>query len=72
MQERLTKQVADWLDQHLQPKGVGVVIEAEHTCMTLRGVRAAGSSTTTSALVGTVRDDPRTRQEFFALTGHRA
>ena len=72
VQERLTKQIADWLDRHLQPKGVGVVIEAEHTCMTLRGVRAAGSSTTTSALVGTVRDDPRTRQEFFALTGHRA
>jgi GTP cyclohydrolase IA len=70
VQERLTKQVADWLDQHLQPKGVGVVIEAEHTCMTLRGVRAVGSSTITSALVGTVRDDPRTRQEFLALAGH--
>ena len=51
--------------------GVGVVIEAEHTCMTLRGVRAAGSSTVTSTLLGTVRDDPRTRQEFFALAGHR-
>jgi GTP cyclohydrolase IA len=72
VQERLTKQVADWLDQSLQPKGVGVVIEAEHTCMTLRGVRAAGTSTITSALVGTVRDDPRTRQEFLALTSHRS
>jgi GTP cyclohydrolase IA len=71
VQERLTKQVADLLDEHLQPKGVGVVIEAEHTCMTLRGVRAVGSSTITSALIGAVRDDPRTRQEFLALAGHR-
>jgi GTP cyclohydrolase I len=71
VQERLTKQVADWLDQHLQPKGVGVVVEAEHTCMTVRGVRAAGSSTITSALVGRVRDDPRTRQEFLALAAPR-
>lgn len=72
VQERLTKQVADWLDQSLQPKGVGVVIEADHSCMTLRGVRAAGVSTITSALVGTVRDDPRTRQEFLALASHRS
>jgi GTP cyclohydrolase I len=71
VQERLTKQVADWLNEHLQPSGVGVVIEAEHTCMTLRGVRAAGSSTVTSTLLGTVRNDPRTRQEFLALAGHR-
>jgi GTP cyclohydrolase I len=68
VQERLTKQVAAWLDEQLAPKGVGVVIEAEHTCMTLRGVRAAGSSTVTSALLGTVREDSRSRQEFFALT----
>jgi GTP cyclohydrolase IA len=72
VQERLTKQIASWLDEQLEPKGVGVVIEAEHTCMTLRGVRAAGSSTVTSTLLGTLRDDPRSRQEFFALTGHRA
>ncbi len=71
VQERLTKQVADLLDEHLHPQGVGVVIEAEHTCMTLRGVRAGGSSTITSALLGAVRDDPRTRQEFLALAGHR-
>lgn len=71
VQERLTMQVADLLDEHLQPRGVGVVIEAEHTCMTLRGVRAVGSSTITSALIGAVRDDPRTRQEFLALAGHR-
>lgn len=70
VQERLTKQVAGWLQEQLDPKGVGVVIEAEHTCMTLRGVQAAGSSTVTSALLGTLRDDSRSRQEFFALTGH--
>jgi GTP cyclohydrolase I len=67
-QERLTKQIAEWLATHLQPRGVGVVIEAEHTCMTLRGVQAAGSSTITSTLLGTLREDPRSRQEFFALT----
>ena len=69
VQERLTKQVADWLQDHLQPKGVGVVIEAEHQCMSLRGVRAAGSTTVTSAVHGTLRDNPASRQEFFALTG---
>jgi GTP cyclohydrolase I len=69
VQERLTKQVAGWLQDALDPAGVGVVIEAEHTCMTVRGVRAAGSTTVTSALLGTLRADPRSRQEFFALTG---
>jgi GTP cyclohydrolase I len=69
VQERLTKQIADWLCEHLRPKGVGVVIEAEHTCMTLRGVRAVGSNTVTSTLLGTLREDARSRQEFFALTG---
>ncbi|MER6991281.1 GTP cyclohydrolase I FolE [Saccharopolyspora hirsuta] len=72
VQERLTKQVADWLCEHLQPKGVGVVIEAEHTCMTLRGVQATGSNTVTSTLLGTLRQDARSRQEFFALTGVNA
>ncbi|MFD6140388.1 GTP cyclohydrolase I FolE [Promicromonospora sp. NPDC060271] len=72
VQERLTKQVADWLTEHLAPHGVGVVIEAEHTCMTLRGVRATGSRTVTSTLLGTLRDDAASRQEFLALTGvHR-
>ncbi|GAA4893261.1 GTP cyclohydrolase I [Stackebrandtia albiflava] len=71
VQERLTKQVTDWLQRHLAPKGVGVVIEAEHMCMALRGVRAAGSRTATSALEGTLRDDPRSRQEFFTLAGIR-
>jgi GTP cyclohydrolase I len=69
VQERLTKQVGDWLYAHLQPRGVGVVIEAEHTCMTVRGVQAAGSRTVTSTLLGTLREDPRSRQEFFALAG---
>jgi len=67
VQERMTKQVATWLDQHLRPRGVGVVVTAEHTCMTLRGVQARGSSTVTSALLGTLRDDPRSRQEFLSL-----
>nr|WP_241998084.1 GTP cyclohydrolase I FolE [Kribbella sp. VKM Ac-2569] len=69
VQERLTKQVADWLQDHLDPKGVGVVIEAEHQCMSLRGVRAAGSRTVTSSLHGILRGNPSSRQEFFALTG---
>jgi GTP cyclohydrolase I len=66
VQERLTQQIASWLDLQLTPKGVGVVIEAEHTCMTARGVLATGSVTTTSALTGVLRDDPRCRSEFFA------
>lgn len=69
VQERLTKQVADWLQTHLEPKGVGVVIEAEHSCMTLRGVQATGSSTMTSTLLGLLRSDARSRAEFLALTG---
>ncbi|ABL79433.1 MULTISPECIES: GTP cyclohydrolase I FolE [unclassified Nocardioides] len=67
-QERLTKRIADHLQEALQPHGVGVVIEAEHTCMSLRGARAAGARTTTSALFGRLRDDPRSRAEFLALT----
>jgi GTP cyclohydrolase I len=69
VQERLTKQVADWLTDHLEPRAVGVVICAEHTCMTLRGARATGSTTVTSTLLGTLRDDSRSRSEFFALAG---
>ncbi|MEV7815193.1 GTP cyclohydrolase I FolE [Streptomyces flaveolus] len=69
VQERLTKQVADWLQDHLEPKGVGVVIEAEHSCMTLRGVQATGSSTMTSTLLGLLRSDARSRSEFLGLTG---
>jgi GTP cyclohydrolase I len=69
VQERLTTHVADWLHTHLHPRGVGVVIEAEHMCMTLRGVRAAGTTTITSSVRGALRDDPRSRAEFRALTG---
>ena len=68
VQERLTTQVAGWLERELAPKGVGVVLEAEHLCMSLRGVQKPGATTVTSALHGLVRDDPRTRQEFLALT----
>lgn len=66
-QERLTRQAADWLDQHLRPKGVGVVIEADHSCMSSRGVKAVGARTLTSALLGQLRDDARSRQEFMSL-----
>jgi GTP cyclohydrolase IA len=69
VQERLTRQIADWLQAELRPRGVAVVVEAEHMCMTLRGVRATGTMTTTSSLVGTLRDDPRSRAEFLAPAG---
>jgi GTP cyclohydrolase I len=68
IQERLTVQIAGWLQAELEPKGVGVVLEAEHLCMSLRGVQKLGARTVTSALHGAVRDDARTRQEFLALT----
>jgi GTP cyclohydrolase IA len=73
VQERLTKQIAEWLDSQLRPRGVGVVIEAEHTCMTLRGVAAVGSRTVTSTMLGTLREDPRSRSEFLtaAMTTQR-
>src|SRR6185312_12212683 len=68
LQERLTTQVADWLERELAPKGVGVVLAAEHLCMSLRGVQKLGAKTVTSALRGLVREDARTRQEFLSLT----
>ena len=68
IQERLTTQVADWLEEELQPRGVGVVLESEHTCMSLRGVQKLGAKTVTSAMRGLLRDDARTRQEFLYLT----
>jgi GTP cyclohydrolase I len=68
-QERLTKQVADHLASQLRPRGAGVVLQAEHSCMTVRGVRAIGSTTITSALSGTLRADARSRAEFLALAG---
>ena len=69
VQERLTTQVADWLETELQPRGVGVIVEAEHMCMSLRGVQKPGALTVTSALRGLVKDDARTRQEFLSLVG---
>ena len=67
VQERLTVQVAKWLQDHLAPKGVGVVIEAEHMCMSLRGVQARGSRTITSSVHGVLRENAASRQEFFML-----
>jgi GTP cyclohydrolase I len=68
VQEGLTSEIADWVQEQLEPKGVGVVLVAEHLCMSLRGVQKVGTKTVTSALRGLIRDDPRTRQEFLALT----
>ena len=67
LQERLTAQIADFLEQSLDPLGVAVIIEAEHLCMTMRGVRAAGSRTQTSALRGCMKSDARTRTEVMSL-----
>jgi GTP cyclohydrolase IA len=69
VQERLTKQVGDWLSDRLAPKGVGVVLEAEHLCMSMRGLQSPGTRTVTSSLHGLIRDDARTRAEFLALAG---
>ncbi|MBV9537205.1 MAG: GTP cyclohydrolase I FolE [Solirubrobacterales bacterium] len=69
LQERLTVAIADWLEQELAPRGVGVVLSAEHMCMTIRGVRKPGARTVTSTLRGSLRDDARTRQEFLSLVG---
>ncbi|HEX3295309.1 MAG TPA: GTP cyclohydrolase I [Nocardioides sp.] len=71
-QERLTTEIAEHLTDRLDPLGVGVVIEAEHTCMSLRGARAEGARTVTAALHGRMRDDPKTRAEFLSLTRNRA
>jgi len=70
-QERLTSQVAYDLQRRLHPLGVGVVIEAEHTCMSVRGARAEGAHTVTAKLLGQLREDPATRAEFLALTRER-
>ena len=67
IQEKLTAEIAHAIDEILEPKGVGVVIEAEHSCMTLRGVNTVGSHMITSHLTGVIRDDARTRQEFLRL-----
>ena len=67
VQERLTDQVAGAIEEVLEPRGVGVVIEASHLCMMMRGVEKQGSSTITSAVRGSFRTDPRTRDEFMRL-----
>jgi GTP cyclohydrolase I len=67
IQEKMTSEIALAIEEVLRPQGVGVVIEAEHSCMTLRGVNAPGASLSTSHLSGVVRDDPRTREEFLRL-----
>jgi GTP cyclohydrolase I len=67
LQERMTVQIADWLEQELVPRGVGVVLSAEHMCMTIRGIRKPGARTVTSAVRGRLRSDARTREEFFSL-----
>ena len=67
IQEKMTSEIANAIQDVLRPHGVGVVIEAEHSCMTMRGVDVPGASLTTSCLLGTVREDPRTREEFLRL-----
>lgn len=67
IQEKLTAQIANTLEEILQPKGVAVVIEAQHQCMTMRGVHKPGVTMQTSRMLGLFRQDPRTRQEFFSL-----
>jgi GTP cyclohydrolase I len=69
VQERMTQQIANWLQEQLEPKGVGVIVEAEHMCMALRGIEKPGSTAVTSALLGAVRNDVRTRDEFLRLAG---
>lgn len=69
IQEALTSQIADSIQEVLQPRGVAVVIEAAHQCMTTRGIRKAGVSMVTSRMLGAFRDDPATRREFFAMIG---
>ncbi len=67
IQEKLTAEIAEAINDILQPQGVGVMIEAEHSCMTMRGVNTPGSKLITSRLMGVIRDDPRTRDEFLRL-----
>lgn len=71
LQERLTSQIADFLYEELKPLGVAVVIEAEHLCMTMRGARASGAQTQTSAMRGSMRSDARTRTEVLSLLQER-
>ena len=67
LQERLTSQIADSIMEHVKPKGVAVVVSAEHTCMTMRGVNKPGARTTTSAMRGLFKEDAKSRAEFLEL-----
>jgi len=69
VQERMTQQIAETLFNALQPDGVGVIVEAKHLCMMMRGVEKQNSAATTSAMLGSFRDDERTRAEFLHLIG---
>lgn len=71
IQEALTSQIADTIQEVLQPRGVGVVVEAAHQCMTTRGIRKPGVSMVTSRMLGSFRDDPATRREFLAIIGNQ-
>lgn len=71
LQERLTAQIADFLEKEIDPQGVAVIIEAEHLCMTMRGARAAGCRTQTSALRGRMKADARARSEALSLLGSK-
>ncbi|CAM5540067.1 GTP cyclohydrolase I FolE [Streptomyces californicus] len=68
IQERITTRIADWLTEELDPLGAGAVVEAQHTCMSVRGVKAVGAWTTTSAVRGVLREDPHRREEFMRRT----
>jgi GTP cyclohydrolase I len=69
IQEKMTVQIADTLNEVLQPKGVGVILEASHQCMSTRGVHKAGAEMVTSRMLGTFRTDPSTRREFLSIVG---
>lgn len=70
IQEKMTAQIADTLNEVLQPKGVGVILEAAHQCMSTRGVHKAGVTMVTSRMLGTFRSDPSTRREFLSIVGN--
>ena len=69
VQERMSTQIARWLDEELSPKGVGIVLRAEHTCMTVRGVKKPGTSTVTTRFLGSFRDNPDDQMRFMMLVG---
>ena len=72
IQERLTQQVAETIQKAIRPEGVGVICEAQHLCMMMRGVEKQHSSTITSSMMGVFRENPKTREEFLALAGRHA